>query len=165
MIFCVGNFVETMAQRFLQASGRTALSMCSLVAGAVTNLILDPILIFGWFGFRPMGIQGAAIATVTGQWLGGAVALLLNSLCNPDVKLAFRGFRLKRETVAEIYKVGLPNILTQAVGSFMVTAVNYILLPLSTNAVAFFGVYYKLQNFLFMPMKEKCSLTNRSCLS
>lgn len=152
MSFCVGNFVETMAQRYLQASGRTALSMCSLVAGAGTNLILDPILIFGYFGFQSMGIRGAAIATVIGQWVGAAVALILNHFCNPEVKLNFRGFRLEREIVAGIYKVGFPNILTQAMGSLMVTSVNRILLPISSNAVAFFGVYYKLQNFLFMPM-------------
>lgn len=152
MIFCFGNFAETMLQRFLQAAGNTLLSMCSLVAGAVTNLILDPILIFGLLGVPAMGIRGAAIATVIGQWLGAAVALLLNHFCNREVVLNFRGFRPEKEIVFGIYKVGLPNIITQAISSIMVTLVNQILMPLSMSAVAFFGVYYKLQNFLFMPM-------------
>lgn len=152
MCFCAGNFIETMAQRYLQAAGRTLLSMCSLVAGAVTNLILDPILIFGYLGAPAMGIQGAAIATVIGQWVGAAVALALNALCNPEVTLSFRSFHWDWEILAGIYKVGLPSIVTQAVGSLMVTLVNQILYPISSTAVAFFGVYYKLQNFLFMPM-------------
>lgn len=152
MSFCIGNFVETMAQRFLQAAGLTHLSMCSLISGAVTNIILDPIMIFGYLGFPAMGIQGAAIATVIGQWVGAAVALILNRFCNPAVELHFQGFRMNWETVKGIYKVGLPNIITQAVGSLMVSSVNKILLPISSSAVAFFGVYYKLQSFLFMPM-------------
>lgn len=152
MCFCAGNFIETMAQRYLQAAGHTLLSMCSLVTGAVTNLILDPILIFGYLGAPAMGIQGAAIATVIGQWIGAAVALLLNALCNPEVTLSFHGFHWDWEILAGIYKVGLPSIVTQAAGSLMVTLVNQILYPISSTAVAFFGIYYKLQNFLFMPM-------------
>ena len=152
MTFCTGNFLETMAQRFLQAAGYTHLSMCSLILAALTNLVLDPILIFGYLGFPAMGIQGAAIATVIGQWVGAFAALLLNHLCNPDVKLNFCGFRMDPKIVVGIYKVGLPNIITQAVSSLMVTSVNKILFPISSTAVAFFGVYYKLQSFLFMPM-------------
>lgn len=152
MAFCTGNFLETMAQRFLQAAGYTHLSMCSLILAALTNLVLDPILIFGYLGFPAMGIQGAAIATVIGQWVGAFAALLLNRLCNPDVKVDFHGFRMNIKIVGGIYKVGLPNIITQAVGSLMVTSINKILFPISSTAVAFFGIYYKLQNFLFMPM-------------
>lgn len=126
--------------------------MCSLISGAVTNIILDPIMIFGYLGFPALGIKGAAIATVIGQWVGAAVALLLNRFYNPAVKLDFHGFGVKWEIVREIYKVGLPNIITQAVGSLMMSSVNKILFPISSTAVAFFGVYYKLQSFLFMPM-------------
>ena len=152
MMFCGGTFIETMGQRFLQASGKTELSMISLIAGAITNIILDPIMIFGYFGMQAMGIRGAAIATVIGQWVGAAVALTLNYFLNPEVQMKFRGFRLEWKTVTAVYRVGLPTIITQALGSVMNFAMNAILLTYSGTAVAFFGVYYKLQNFLLMPM-------------
>lgn len=133
--------------------------MISLVVGAVTNIILDPILIFGC----RLGIQGAAIATVIGQWIGAAVALVLNAVTNHEVQFAFRGFRMLRGIVWSIYKVGLPTILTQAIGAIMLFSMNAILGRLlpgtaadgsanSAPAIAFFGGYYKLQSFLFMPM-------------
>ncbi|MGN0994824.1 MAG: MATE family efflux transporter [Butyricicoccus sp.] len=152
MLFCPGTFVETMCQRFLQAVGNTFLSMVSLIAGALTNIVLDPILIFGLFGFPALGIRGAAIATVIGQWVGMAVALALHLLKNPMIRLRFRGYRPTAGLVAQIYQVGLPTAVTHALGSVMVSAFNGILMPFSPTAVAFFGVYYKLQNFLFMPM-------------
>lgn len=152
MIFCAGIFIETLAQRLLQATGNTFLSMISLIVGAVTNIILDPILIFGMFGLPALGIRGAAIATVIGQWLGAIVALCLNAFMNPEVHFAIRGYRLQGKSVAAIYKVGLPTIIMQAMGCIMISAVNAILMPISSTAVAFFGVYYKLQNFLLMPM-------------
>lgn len=152
MLFCSGTFIETMCQRFLQAVGKTFLSMVSLVAGALTNIILDPIMIFGLLGFPRLGIRGAAIATVIGQWVGMFVALALHLKRNREIRLVLRGYRLSRRTVAEIYKVGVPTAITQALGSIMVSAFNSILMPFSSTAVAFYGVYYKLQNFLFMPM-------------
>ncbi len=136
----------------LTAVGLTTLSMISLVTGAVTNIVLDPILIFGLFGLPAMGIKGAAIATVIGQWLGAAVALLLNKKYNPCVHFSFEGFNIKKEDVIAIYKIGLPTMIMQSVGSLMITTINTILLPLSSSAVAFFGVYYKLQNFVMMPI-------------
>lgn len=152
MLFCLGTFVSTMFQRFLQSVGNTVGSMLTLVAGAVTNLILDSILIFGLLGFPAMGIRGAAIATVIGQWICAVYAVLLNRFCNPTVQPKWKGYRLEGRILADIYRVGLPTIITQALGSIMVSAINGILMPLSPAAVAFFGVYYKLQNFLFMPM-------------
>ena len=149
-IFCTGSFVETMAQRFLQASGKTGLSMISLIVGAGTNIILDPVMIFGYWGCPALGIRGAAIATVIGQWLGALTALLLNFFCNPEVKLQIKGFKLEGKMVASIYKVGLPTIIMQAMGSVMNFGMNAILAE--GMAVAFFGAYFKLQNFLFMPM-------------
>jgi putative MATE family efflux protein len=148
MIFCLGSLVSTMFQRFLQSAGDTFYSMVSLIAGAVTNLILDPILIFGF----AMGVRGAAIATVIGQWVSAAAAIWLNAVKNPAVKVKCKGYRMDGKIVAEIYKVGFPTIITQSIGSIMVASVNAILMPFSSTAVAFFGVYYKLQNFLFMPM-------------
>ncbi|HIX76925.1 MAG TPA: MATE family efflux transporter [Candidatus Fusicatenibacter merdavium] len=152
MIFCTGTFIETMCQRFLQAVGSTVLSMVSLVAGAVTNIILDPIMIFGLLGFPALGIRGAAIATVIGQWVGAVTAFLIHMKKNPEIKVTFREYRFQGRIAGEIYKVGLPTAVTQALGSIMVSAFNGILMPFSSTAVAFFGVYYKLQNFLFMPM-------------
>jgi putative MATE family efflux protein len=141
-----------MFQRFLQAVGDTFYSMLSLIAGAVTNLILDPILIFGFAGIPALGVRGAAIATVIGQWVSAAAAIWLNAVKNPTVRVRLNGYRMDGKTVADIYKVGLPTIITQSIGSIMVASVNAILMPFSSTAVAFFGVYYKLQNFLFMPM-------------
>ena len=152
MIFCVGSLVSTMFQRFLQSVGDTFYSMVSLIAGAVTNLILDPIMIFGLMGFPVLGIRGAAIATVIGQCVSAVVAIWLNTVKNPTVKITGKNYKINRRIVAQIYKVGLPTIVTQAIGSVMMAAVNGILMPFSSTAVAFFGVYYKLQNFLFMPM-------------
>lgn len=152
MTFCLGIFVETICQRLLQAAGNAFLSMISLVVGAVVNIILDPVMIFGYFGCPAMGIQGAAIATVIGQWLGALTALLLHQFKNPEIRFAVRGYHFRWKTVAAIYQVGAPTILMQVMGSVMVSAVNSILMPYSSTAVAFFGVYYKLQNFLLMPI-------------
>ena len=152
MVVCAGSFLGTMYQRFLQSTGDTFDSMVSLIAGALTNIVLDPVLIFGLFFFPRMEVVGAAVATVIGQCVSAVVAVWLNKKRNPLVKADFRGFRLEGRIVGQIYRVGLPTIVTQAVGSVMVAAVNAILMPFSATAVAFFGVYYKLQNFLFMPM-------------
>ena len=150
-VFCLGIFLETLGQRLLQAVGNTMMSMVSLIVGALTNIILDPVLIFGF----SMGIEGAAIATVIGQWIGAALALILNHFNNHEIKFVFKYFHLKKEVVWPIYKVGLPTILTQAMGSIMMFAMNRILAVVAddpTPAIAFFGAYYKLQNFLYMPI-------------
>lgn len=152
MIFCLGIFTETLAQRLLQATGNTFLSMISLVVGALTNIILDPIMIFGLFGCPAMGIRGAAIATVIGQWLGAIVAFALNYFKNPEIHFVFQNYRLTIASVLAIYKVGFPTIIMQAMGCIMISTINAILMPFSSTAVAFFGAYYKLQNFLMMPI-------------
>jgi putative MATE family efflux protein len=158
-LFSLGIFLGTLGQRLLQAVGDTFLSMISLIAGAVANMILDPILIFG-FG---MGIEGAAIATVIGQWISAILALVMNHVTNHEVRFFWRGFRMKKKLVWQIYKVGLPTILTQAMGAVMLFSMNAILGALlpgvsadgvaaSTPAISFFGAYYKLQSFLYMPI-------------
>lgn len=152
LVFCGGIFLQTYGQRLLQAVGDTVLSMISLIIGAVVNIILDPIMIFGQLGCPTMGIRGAAIATVIGQLIGAAAALLFNRVKNPVIHVRFRGYRFRWRDVADIYKVGLPTIVMQAIGSIMTFAVNRILLSVSSAAVAFFGIYYKLQNFLMMPV-------------
>lgn len=152
MVFCLGNMVCMTFQRLLQAAGNTFLGMVILICGAVTNILLDPIMIFGLLGCPAWGIRGAAYATVIGQWVSMLVGLYLNLKKNPEVKLSFKGFSLQKERVLAVYRVGLPTIVMQAINSVMVTVFNGILLPFSSTAVAFFGVYHKLQNFLFMPM-------------
>ena len=149
LVYCWGIFLQTYGQRLLQAVGDTVLSMLSLIIGAVLNIILDPIMIFGLFGCPAMGIQGAAIATVIGQMAGAIAALLFK---NPLIHVRFKDYYFSWQDVADIYRVGLPTIIMQAIGSIMTFAVNSILLQISTTAVAFFGVYYKLQNFLMMPI-------------
>lgn len=152
MVFCLGNLLCMTFQRILQAAGNTLLSMIVLVFGAVINVTLDPVMIFGLLGCPAMGIRGAAWATVIGQWASMLLGLWLCLGKNPDVRLTFRDFSLKLGRILAIYRVGLPAIITQGLNSVMVTAFNAILLPFSATAVAFFGVYCKLQSFLFMPM-------------
>ncbi len=152
LVYCWGIFLQTYGQRLLQAVGDTILSMISLIIGALLNIILDPIMIFGLFGCPAMGIKGAAIATVIGQIAGAIVALLFNRFKNPFIHVSFKNYHFDWQDVADIYRVGLPTIIMQAIGSVMTFVVNSMLLSVSTTAVAFFGVYYKLQNFLMMPI-------------
>ena len=126
--------------------------MISLIIGAVLNIFLDPIMIFGLFGCPEMGIRGAAIATVVGQMVGAIAALLFNRFRNPLIHVKLKNYHFSWQDVADIYQVGLPTIIMQAIGSIMTFAVNSILLSVSATAVAFFGIYYKLQNFLMMPI-------------
>lgn len=151
-IFSTGIFLGTLTQRLLQATGRTLSSMFAQMAGAAVNIILDPILIFGYLGIPELGIAGAAIATVIGQWVAALIGLVLNYVQNKEIHFVWKQFHLQKEDLIAIYKVGAPTILTQAFGSLMVAGMNLILGMYSDTAVAFFGVYYKLQNFLFMPM-------------
>lgn len=151
-IFSTGIFLGTLTQRLLQATGRTFSSMMAQLFGAVVNIILDPIMIFGMFGFPEMGIAGAAIATVIGQWSAAIIGFILNYYQNKEIHFVFKNYKFDKESIINIYKVGAPTILTQAFGSIMVAAMNAILIMFSATAVAFFGVYFKLQSFLFMPM-------------
>lgn len=152
LVYCWGIFLQTYGQRLLQAVGDTILSMISLIIGAILNIILDPIMIFGLFGCPAMGIRGAAVATVIGQMAGAAAALLFNRFRNPVIHVRFQHYHFCWQDVLDIYRVGLPTIVMQAIGSVMTFAVNTILLDVSATAVAFFGIYYKLQNFLMMPI-------------
>lgn len=152
MICSTGIFLATTGERCLQATGKTWLSMFAQSVGAVCNIILDPIFIFGLFGVPAMGVAGAAIATVAGQWAAAIVSLWLNHSHNREVTLGIKGFCPDGTILKGIFRVGLPTMVTQAVGSIMVVGMNGILCLYSSTAVAFFGVYYKLQNFLYMPI-------------
>ena len=152
LVWCWGLFLQTYAQRLLQAVGDTVLSMVSLIIGAGVNIILDPIMIFGSFGCPEMGVAGAAAATVIAQGASAAAALLFNRTKNPLIHVRLKGYVFRLKDVGDIFRVGLPTIIMQAIGSVMNFAANSILLSVSPTAVAAFGVYYKLQNFLMMPM-------------
>lgn len=149
--FSLGIFIAAIVERMLQSTGKTSLSMAAQISGCVVNIILDPIMIFGYFGCPAMGVAGAAIATVIGQWVAAIVAILLNLFCNKQVGIKIRGYKPEKSVIATIYKVGLPSMMVQAMGSLMIMSVNNILVVYSATAVAFFGIYYKLQNFVFMP--------------
>ena len=147
-----GIFYQFCFERFLQATGRTSLSMITQITGAVINIIMDPILIFGLLGFPAMGVRGAAIATVLGQIVSACLGLVINLKKNPDIHLVPAEMRFRREIAAEVYKIGFPSILMQCVGSFLVFGMNQILLTFSTVATAVYGAYFKLQSFIFMPV-------------
>ena len=152
MIFSFGLFTQFFFERLLTSTGRTIFSMTSQLTGAVTNIILDPILIFGLFGAPKMGVTGAAIATVIGQCVAGIVAAACNHKYNHDVKLSFKGFKPDLKIIGTIYAVGVPSIIMQSIGSIMTYCMNRILIEFSPTATAVFGVYFKLQSFFFMPV-------------
>ena len=151
-VLSLGLFLQTMSEKLLAATGRTHLSMISQLIGAIVNIILDPIFIFGYCGEALSGTTGAAVATVIGQFCGAATAIFFNLKKNPDIQISFRGFRPSLEAIRRIYVVGLPSIAMQCVGSVMTFFMNQILMGFSATAVAVFGVYFKLQSFVFMPI-------------
>ena len=151
-IFSLGLFTQTMGEKLLAATGRTHLSMISQLVGAVVNIILDPIFIFGYCGQALSGTTGAAVATVIGQFCGAGMTLFFNLNKNPDIQISFKGFRPSAKAIGRIYTVGLPSIAMQCVGSLMTFGMNLILMAFSATAVAVFGVYFKLQSFVFMPI-------------
>lgn len=150
-VFCSGIFLATTAERLLQATGNSLLSMIAQVSGAVANCILDPILIFGYFGVPAMGIRGAAVATVIGQWLAAAVAMILNLALNHDIEFRFKGFRFHKDIVLDIYRVGAPAMLASGLTSIQTICMNKMLINFSSTAVAFFGLFHKIQTFVMMP--------------
>mgnify|MGYP000078548436 FL=1 len=151
-LWCMGLFLQCMLEKLLVSTGRSAFAMASQLIGALVNIALDPIFIFGLFGVPRMEAAGAAVATVAGQWIGAAAGLTMNLLCNKDINLTLKGFRPAGSTIKRIYAVGIPSIAMNAIGSVMTFAMNNILIAFSSTAVAVFGVYFKLQSFVFMPI-------------
>ena len=150
--FSFGMFFQFTFERLLQSTGRTFQTMITQTVGAVTNIILDPIFIFGLFGVPAFGVKGAAIATVIGQIIAAVLALIMNIKVNTDIDFSLKGFNPDIKIIGMIYKVGLPSIIMQSIGSVMVFCLNKILIVFSSTAVAVFGVYFKLQSFVFMPV-------------
>ena len=151
-IFSFGIFGEIMFERLMQSTGKTILSMFSQGIGAIINIILDPIFIFGYFDIPALGAAGAAIATVIGQICAFIIAIFLNHFFNREIRLSLRCFKPNFKIIGSIYAVGIPSILMMAIGSVMTTCMNKILYGFSDLAASVFGVYFKLQSFIFMPI-------------
>lgn len=148
-----GLFLEVMFERLLQSTGRTFYTMITQGVGAVINIIMDPILIFGVGPFPEMGVAGAAVATVMGQIVAGILALYFNVTHNPEIQPRLKGFRPSASIIGRIYSVGIPTIVLNSISSVMTFGMNLILGAISTStAVAVFNVYFKLQSFVFMPV-------------
>lgn len=147
-----GVFLQITFERLLQATGRTIYTMITQGTGAIINIIMDPILIFGLFGFPRMGVAGAAAATVIGQIIAGIMGIVINHKRNPEVRIQMKGFRPDGEVIGQIYGIGVPSIIMQAIGSVMTYGMNRILISFTSTATAVFGVYFKLQSFVFMPV-------------
>ena len=153
-ICCVGGigiFMQTAFERLLQSTGKTFYTMITQGIGAIINVILDPILIFGWFGVPKMGVAGAAVATIIGQIIAAILAIVFNLKYNNEIKLKFKGFRPNGRLILQIYQVGAPSIVVQAIGSVMTYGMNLILASFGA-AQTVFGIYFKLQSFIFMPV-------------
>ena len=148
----VGMMFQICFERLLQSTGKTIYTMLSQGLGAVINLILDPLLIFGLGPFPAMGIAGAALATVIGQCVGALLGLFCNLRRNPEITISFRGFRPHGVTIRKIYAVGVPSIIMSSIGSVMTFGMNKILGAFNSTAVAVFSAYFKLESFIFMPV-------------
>ena len=151
-IFSLGIFVEVLGERLLQSTGRTFYTMITQGVGAITNIILDPIFIFGWFGIPAMGIAGAAVATVIGQWIAAILAVIFNLKCNPEIRFGLKYLKPERRYVVPILTVGVPSIVMNGIGSIMNFGMNQILQGFAETATGVFGIYFKLQSFFFMPL-------------
>ena len=154
-IFTLGVYVSILCERLLQATGRSVLTMVTQATGAVVNIILDPVFIFGFGPIPAMGIAGAAIATVIGQFCGAGLGLVLNLKCNKDIRLGFRFMKPLKDVIGPVLTVGIPSMIMMAIGSIMNFGMNQIFLgfaDVGNTAAGIFGIYYKLQSFFFMPL-------------
>ena len=150
--FSFGIYTQFVFERLLQSTGKTLYIMFTQGTGAIINIILDPILIFGWFGMPQLGVRGAAVATVIGQIVAGIMAFFINRAKNDEVELHLRTLQPDADIVKQIYRVGVPSMVMQAIGSVMTYGMNRILISFTPTATAVFGVYFKLQSFIFMPI-------------
>ena len=148
----IGKFTQIAFERLLQATGKTFYTMITQGTGAIINIILDPILIFGYFGVPKMGVAGAAIATVIGQMVAAVMAITFNLKVNHELDFNFKGFRPDLGIIRDIYSVGIPSIIMNSITSVTTYGLNTILIKFSSTAAAVLGVYFKLQSFVFMPV-------------
>ena len=152
LLFCGGVFFQIFFEKTLQSTGNTVYTMITQGTGAIINIILDPIMIFGLFGFPMMGVKGAALATVIGQMGGALVGVIFHNKKNNEVNFEIKGFKLHLENLSLIFSIGLPSIIMSGIGSFVLFFMNAILYTFGSSAVAAYGIMYKLQSFAFMPM-------------
>ena len=152
LIACGGVFGGSTFERLLISTGKTWLSMVSQLTGTAFNLIFDPILIFGLLGFPKMGIAGAALATVLGQFAATIVSFILNVRKNKEIRFSIKELKPEGQIIGKIYAVGVPSIIVMSIGSILVYFLNIILGSFTTTAIAVYGVYFKLQSFVFMPV-------------
>ena len=148
----VGLFSQFCFERLLQSTGRTVLAMTTQLVGAVINIVLDPVFIFGLCGMPQLGVTGAAVATVLGQMVAAVLAIVMNLKKNPDIHIRPRLIRWDKTVAREIYRVGVPSIVMQSIGSVMTFGMNKILFVFTPTATAVFGAYFKIQSFIFMPV-------------
>ena len=154
-LICIGSVGlcgQFLFERLLQSTGKTFYTMITQATGAIINIILDPIFIFGLWGFPKLGVMGAAVATIIGQICAFLFAFYLNHKKNTEVKINLKGFSPSPYLIGQIYKIGFPSIIMQSIGSIMVYGMNQILISFTSTATAVFGVYFKLQSFIFMPI-------------
>ena len=154
-LICIGSVGlcgQFLFERLLQSTGKTFYTMITQATGAIINIILDPIFIFGLCGVPAMGVMGAAVATIIGQICAFLFAFYLNHKKNTEVKINLKGFSPSPYLIGQIYKIGFPSIIMQSIGSIMVYGMNHILMGFTSTATAVFGVYFKLQSFIFMPI-------------
>ena len=153
-IFSLGIFIEILGERLLQSSGRTVYTLITQGTGAIVNILLDPVFIFGVapLGIPAMGMAGAAIATVIGQWIAAILAVIFNLKFNPDIRFSSAAIRPRKQVIAPILSVGVPAIVMNSIGSVTTFGMNQILQGFHETATGVFGVYFKLQSFFFMPV-------------
>ncbi len=151
-ICSIGLFLQVMSDRLLMSTGKTIYTMITQAIGAIVNIVLDPCFIFGLGFFPKLGVSGAGVATVIGQIVGATVGLIMNVKMNKEIQLSLKGFKPNAEIIGKVYAIGIPSIIVQAIGSVMTFCINRILLPFGDTAQAVFGVYFKIQSIVYMPV-------------
>lgn len=151
-ICSIGLFLQVMSDRLLMSTGKTIYTMITQAIGAIVNIVLDPCFIFGLGFFPKLGVAGAGVATVIGQIVGASVGLTMNIKKNKEIQLSLKGFKPNAEIIGKVYAIGIPSIIVQAIGSVMTFCINRILLPFGDTAQAVFGVYFKIQSIVYMPV-------------